>query len=676
MAPLRNRAVRHQNDTDHMMEGLPVRNWRRVESTIAEPPEEQVVTTTMRWPELAMPRDSHLLSDVSRQLLRIARYPKVLKVRSAHDDEDKEHVDEENGHANGQGLPGANNHKRKHEEIKGFTVKKWSQMPKEYSAPDPEYLAKRRKGLPVEGQVLPFNPQGQPNVFRNVKVKRFEPDGTSHVYEVMAPVGQPVEGEIVEDKSAVIETDPTPAPGTIISGVGVVNDQGIIVSQPVPQQNKRKPPPPPRKKKKGPFGRHGKKIATELGPDGLPVHPPGPSDALTPGGSEDTPMGEADDDDDDDESGEDGEDHEEHEGNEDHEDGELSASATPTTVPSSLPRDSSIELPSTQDLANPNHGLSSLRSEIRLEPEASNSLADSTIAPLPTNADSNVQAEEAAVYEQGNQPMNLDSGETPGYAIAKTLTDTTMLESHSLLQDPLSSSMANANIPASIIENPIALPPVSTFDPIPMELDASSNAFEPSLQQPVLIAQPSIVEATTPVTNESMPQPATEIIAESIPPIVTESAPTFLPPVMEPVVETVTNPILEQAIEPVVALLAESIAEPVIPAPQPVTEEVPTALKSALESHQPAAPDTTSEVIIEIAPTSSTPPELEPVCSELPESSTDPTVQPNAPAVEISAEPSIPASEPTASNSEGTAKQDEPEDPSPAVETAEPASST
>jgi hypothetical protein len=374
---LRNRAHRVQNDQDQMIEGLPIRNWRRIESNIGAPVEEQTIVQHSRWPELPMPRESHLLSDMSRQLLRLARLPKVIQPAPSPEDETKENGEEEDA--------------KKAAERKGFQVRKWSQMAKDYSAPDRDYLAKRRRGLPSEeGYNKLYGPLGKSVAFRTVKVKRFDHDGIPHVYEVMAPVGVAVEGELPETDGGLSgPVEPRQAPGTVIDGVGIANEEGIIVAQPTP--SRRKPPPPPRKKKKY-FGRNKKKIETQYGADGLPIHPPGPSDGLATGDGghgEDTQMHDANDHEDDDEEGsgdegEEGEEGDEHD--DDHEDRDDS-SATPIPQSSAPEHDPSITAPlDTVTLPSaaqaPSLVPSSLRSEVRFDvDDASEVPLEATLLP-------------------------------------------------------------------------------------------------------------------------------------------------------------------------------------------------------------------------------------------------------------------------------------------------------
>jgi hypothetical protein len=356
---LRNRTTRVQNDQDQIFEGLPIRNWRLQESTVGVHSEDQTFIGHSRWPEHAMPRDSHLLSDMSRQLLRIARLPRVSKPPAPVEEEEKEPAEED----------------EVKEEHKGFSLKRWVQMEKGYDAPDREYLAKRRKGLPPMHDVFVpvFDPLGQAKPMTTLKVRKYDAEGNSHVYEVIAPVGQKIDGEILDDENAATAPVEHPAaPGTVIDGLGVVNQEGIVVAQPI----RRKPPIPQKRKKKGGPGRSKKKIVPELGPDGVPIHPPydasghlmtdGHGTATEGGENGDTPMPDAGDDDDDDDqgSGEDGEIMEDDD--EDH-DVDMSQESTPASV--SISKDIKPEMRTPDVPTNSTPGPSSLRTEIKLEPE-------------------------------------------------------------------------------------------------------------------------------------------------------------------------------------------------------------------------------------------------------------------------------------------------------------------
>jgi hypothetical protein len=190
-----------------------------------------------------MPRGSELYSPVSQALLRAARLGQANRPVAAPQEDEKEVVDDEDA----EGDVDA-----------GFVTTKWSQVPKDSEQPEPEYLAKRRKGLPsvhvVENTVIPSA------TMRKTKVRKLDSDGNPYVVDVLAPVGVVVEGEIIEGDEIMTEAL---APGTIVEGVGIVNADGVVIAgeavAPTPQ--KKRPHPPKRKAKNSGRNRRKKMMA-------------------------------------------------------------------------------------------------------------------------------------------------------------------------------------------------------------------------------------------------------------------------------------------------------------------------------------------------------------------------------------------------------------------------------
>ncbi|OMP88649.1 hypothetical protein BK809_0005370, partial [Diplodia seriata] len=240
-----NRSGRGQVDHD-VFEGLPIRQWRQAETTIGPAvSQHQQPLSKDEWPEPPMPRDSQLLPDHSQILLRHARAGRLYKLPTPPEEEEKEKGEEE---------------EEAKEPQTGYTTKKWAQVPRHMEEPEQEFLAKRRKGLPsafsgqsTNGHSVPSGPM------RETKVKKTDADGNVHIYKVLVPEGQTVEGEVAEEDVEMKEAAPEEAqPGTVVEGVGVVNAEGVVVAnQPTPPR--RRPPPPRRKPKKGP-GRGRKKV--------------------------------------------------------------------------------------------------------------------------------------------------------------------------------------------------------------------------------------------------------------------------------------------------------------------------------------------------------------------------------------------------------------------------------
>lgn len=291
----------------NVLEGLPINQYREIEVTVGPNAADNKPVDANAWPELPMPRDSHMLPEHSQQLLRAARSGRTIQPPAPPEDDDNELKDEE----------------PEHKEVQiGFTVKKYVKIARHNEAPEPEFLAKRRKGLPsqyMSGQIQA--------PLRETKVKKLDAEGNVAVYKVLAPEGQTVEGEVAPTDAAIEVAPVIAAPGTIVEGVGVVNAEGIVVANDILQQTppRRRPPPPKKKKMKhipraGP-GRGRKRVDFVDGAEGQGTPGPGTDGAIPAirelkegeGGSmepsdRDTPMGEAGEDE---ESGEEGSEDEE-----------------------------------------------------------------------------------------------------------------------------------------------------------------------------------------------------------------------------------------------------------------------------------------------------------------------------------------------------------------------------
>jgi hypothetical protein len=299
-----------------VLEGLPINQYREVEITVGANVGDNKPADKDAWPELPMPRDSHMLPEYSQQILRAARAGRIYRPPAPPED-DNEMKDEE-------------------EEVKevqtGFTVKKYVKVARHLEVPEPEYLAKRRKGLPSQHAM---NGVAAP-VLRETKVKKFDAEGNALVYEV-----QPTD--------AALEVSPaTAAPGTIVEGVGIVNAEGVVVANELLLQTPpRRRPPPPKKKRGGP-GRKKRVIFAEGAAEhGTPSSTAGGDLLAVPGVKQeggsvepsdgDTPMADAGGDDDEG-SGDDGSDEDDHDGQ------HASNPATPATAPTSAPNLDTVEI--------------------------------------------------------------------------------------------------------------------------------------------------------------------------------------------------------------------------------------------------------------------------------------------------------------------------------------------
>ncbi|KAL8871666.1 MAG: hypothetical protein Q9174_002547, partial [Haloplaca sp. 1 TL-2023] len=251
-----NRSGRSQVDHD-VFEGLPVRHWRKASVPISiAPQKEEVAANTGReslFVELPMPRDAQLLSVMSQALLKAARSGEITKKAPPQPslEDDKENAEEDD-------VVG--------DFDSGFSAKRWAAVPRHLEGPEPEFLAKRRKGLP-SAYTAPASQANGAIPMRKTRVRKVDADGNASVLEVLVPEGQKVDGEVVEEE---IDVTQTPAPGTVVEGVGVANAEGIIVAgdQALPTPPRRRPPPPKRRPK-GPGRGRKKKVAFAPGAEGL-----------------------------------------------------------------------------------------------------------------------------------------------------------------------------------------------------------------------------------------------------------------------------------------------------------------------------------------------------------------------------------------------------------------------
>ncbi|GAB1205754.1 hypothetical protein APSETT445_004433 [Aspergillus pseudonomiae] len=277
-----NRTRTGQIDHD-VFEGLPVRRWTRQLQTVSQTPkldgQESFVEGPggkQTIPEHPMPKDSHLLTPMSRALLRAARAGCIYIRKATKDaeDEEKEVTDVEE-------QPALQTTER------SFVTRKWSTVPRHLENSEVEFLAKRRPGLPSLYGATTAGANGAENgsaPMRRTRFKKVDPNsGNISVYEAWVPEGHKIEGEITNDSQLVPENSETivtpeaPAPGTVIEGVGVVNAEGVVVADPasaaVMTPPKRRPPPPKRKAKGFGKGRRKKVMfAPGEGADANAVH--------------------------------------------------------------------------------------------------------------------------------------------------------------------------------------------------------------------------------------------------------------------------------------------------------------------------------------------------------------------------------------------------------------------
>ncbi|KAL3472629.1 hypothetical protein BJX99DRAFT_249502 [Aspergillus californicus] len=284
-----NRTRTGQIDHD-VFEGLPVRRWSRQVQTVSQEPKFDGTESEVSgqggkqpMPDHPMPRDSHLLTPMSRALLRAARAG-CIYIRPASkdfEDEEKEATDPEEQQA-------AQNTERK------FAMRKWTTVPKHMETPEVEFLAKRRPGLPslYGGTAGTVESANGAVPMRKTRFKKADPvTGNISIYAAWVPEGHKIEGEVTDDAQLIAEnsqvtvTPQAPAPGTVIEGVGIVNAQGVVVAEAgsaaVLTPPKRRPPPPKRKWK-GLKGRRKKVMfAPGDGADASLVHGPGANNGVS-----------------------------------------------------------------------------------------------------------------------------------------------------------------------------------------------------------------------------------------------------------------------------------------------------------------------------------------------------------------------------------------------------------
>lgn len=217
-----------------------------------------------------MPKDYQLLPPVSQALLRAARSGEAIKKPAP-----QPLVEDEKG-------PGEDDEAEGDVDT-GLVAKRWAPVPRHLEEPEPEFLAKRRRGLPSAYNGAQAQ-NGTTGPMRKTKVRKLDPEGNAAVLEVLVPEGQKVDDEVFEEETKLTEA---PAPGTVVEGVGVANAEGVVVAgdavvpplPPLPPAPPRRRPPPPRRRPKGPGRGRKKKVAFASGAEGTDAA------SMTPGAS-------------------------------------------------------------------------------------------------------------------------------------------------------------------------------------------------------------------------------------------------------------------------------------------------------------------------------------------------------------------------------------------------------
>jgi hypothetical protein len=426
-----------------------------------------------------MPRDSHLLPLHSQQLLRAARRPPPYKPR-AQAEEDREIEEEEE--------PKEVQH--------GFTVKKFVKVPRHLEEAEPEYLAKRRKGLPSQYAVTATSVN--PTPLRETKVKKVDAEGNVSVYKALVPEGQTVEGEVQPTEVALVEAAPAAAaPGTVVEGVGIVNSEGVVVVNEIAQQTPpRRRVPPPKKKKGGP-GRKKKVVFVEGSTEqGAPASS---NDLLAvprvkqEGGSVepsdgDTPMADAGNDDD---------------GEEESEDDDEDRAQTPMATPLAEPSTVSSELPSRPETAD---GMETTKQPSpppapALTTSTNGEAATETMVPLPKQEPETTASDLKLNTEQIERPSR-DPSSSP--------------------ELPLSAMTHSRH---NSMNQAATLPPV--------EPPTTSAPVAPHATAAAIPPEPLALSNTAELRTEAEPMPITQVVQESIQTEVRPAVPSPTQPVEE-----------------------------------------------------------------------------------------------------------------------------------------------
>ena len=619
------RSTRTQIDHD-VFEGLPVRHWRKRAFNVNAAPEKDILnplgTGDTGWPELPMPRDAHMYSPMSEALLRAARMGQVKKLATPLMDDDKEPGEDDDADGDLD---------------TGFVARRWAVVPKDMEGPEPEFLAKRRKGLPsiYTGATGPL---GNPAQMRKTKIRKLDTEGNSYIWEVLVPEGQAVEGEIVEE-----ETSPTqaPAPGTVVEGLGVVNAEGVVIAgdQAMPTFNRRRPPPPKRKAK-GPGRGRKKKVAFTSGTEGaatangVSAALNGSNTGVDEGKSAkteheiqdgDTEMGDENVLQEGEEGSEEGSEGEEGEDG-DREEGELSPSPTPAKSPPEPPtivvNDSMVEPAATAHDASPSP------SKIPVSSPAEPPREYSTDPMLLDEDDDEPMSQPFLQHTATSIPQNIDSIAVVAAPVAAEVSEESIPSpesisrpSEAVVEDHHAASVAEPQAGAQV-ESMTTSPPDTSLQrlPEPVRPPVTDKIPESLAEQPRETLAESLTRPWTEPMSGSPAENVTEDIVVSTTGAIegqTPSAPADLPEeaVSEPTSSIMPAPVIEAMIEPrgdpEIELPFEPLTESVS---EPVEQPEPVAVQSTAE--QPTAEQPMTEPLMTEQPVTEQPVTEQPVTEQ------------------------------------------------------------
>ncbi|KAJ5886465.1 uncharacterized protein N7473_009139 [Penicillium subrubescens] len=604
-----NRSRTGQIDHD-VFEGLPVRRWSRQPHTVSQAPKGEDSELgegpggNNALPELPMPRDSQLLPAMSLE-------------------KEKE-----------EGTDGEDQGAASHLADRSFTSRKWTTLPKHLEPAEVEFLAKRRPGLTSlygnEGGAIP-------GPMRKTKIKRTDPEnGGISIYEVWVPEGHRIEGEITGDVQTIAEqsevpvTAETPAPGTVVEGVGVVNAEGVVVAEAgsaaVMTPPKRRPPPPKRKGKGIGKGRKKKVMfAPGEGADAATVHGVTPVDGAVAGvkeGEDPSRMSV-------DQSGQEEDEDDGEEGDESDEGDESMMDAKTPETPQAPPSTELVEQPAAETPAEQSKDVEMADALPDIQPSVSEpAIASQEPLPQPPIAPA-VQAETFKTDAEISTSIPASVTPTPGEET----------------EAPSEQPGQNTSLETPAPTEPVTPAALSTAEPTPKE---ESQAPEPTIGQE---ATQELADATpVEVKPEPTPQPTEESVPApaSASPEKPEETPSEPPKQAEP----------EQPIDEVPAAQPEPVidetAHPPVEEPNPTIE--PASGPDITESHQaPAALETVSAPaeVKEDVEMGDAPPAEEPAAAQLPVKEpspspaspveTEPEAKPEPESAPVqTAEPSVP----------------------------------
>lgn len=469
-----------------------------------------------------MPRDGQLLPAMSRALLRAARAG-CIYIRPTGRPVEKEK--DEGTDVEDQGAT-------VHLADRSFTSRKWTAMPKHLEPAEVEFLAKRRPGLSslygTEGGTMN-------GPMRKTKIKRTDSEtGNISIYEVWVPEGHRIEGEVTGDVQTIAEqsqvpvTTETPAPGTVVEGVGVVNAEGVVVAEAgsaaVMTPPKRRPPPPKRKGKGIGKGRKKKVMfAPGEGVDAAAVHGVAPADGAAASAKEGEDLSRMSVD----QSGQDEDEDDGEEGDESDEGDESMVDAKTPETPQAAPSTELVEQPSAETPAEQSNDV-----------EMADALPDTQ--PL-------VSEPPAAVQEPVVQPTTAPAMHAePSTSLSASVTPTLPAEDIKAPIEPLDHNaleeLANTELGNPTIQ--------STLEPIRMEEPpAHESASDEKPAQETVDNTPADVkpEPTSQYTEEDIAAPVSASPAKSEQ---TPSEPSIQPEPEQPVKEAPSEPIDEQSAQP------------------------------------------------------------------------------------------------------------------------------